>query len=119
MKKSQSPSFADLAVEKRKIKSEFFRQINALIDWRPITNHINKNYSRGISAIGTPAYDGLLLFKMSLLQTWYGLSDYEIEDRLNDSISFSKFCDLPMDYISPDHSTLSRFRAEMTKKRHL
>ena len=52
---------------------------------------------------------------MSLLQTWYGLSDYEVEDRVNDSISFSYFCRLHINEISPDHSTLSRFRTMMTK----
>lgn len=53
---------------------------------------------------------------MSLLQTWYGLSDYEVEDRINDSISFSKFCGLTLEQTAPDHSTLSRFRTRMTKK---
>ena len=52
---------------------------------------------------------------MSLLQTWYGLSDYEVEDRINDSISFSYFCGLKINQVSPDHSTLSRFRSMMTK----
>lgn len=69
-----------------------------------------------MSATGQPSYDGLLLFKMGLLQTWYGLSDYELEDRLNDSISFSKFCGLPLDRSAPDNSTLSRFRTELTQK---
>lgn len=115
----KTPTFADdiCVMRTRKIKSTFFKQINALIDWRPITNIINKNYSRGISATGKPAYSGLLLFKMSLLQTWYGLSDYEVEDRINDSISFSGFCDLSIDEVAPDHSTLSRFRKELTEKK--
>ncbi|MDB0603062.1 transposase [Tenacibaculum maritimum] len=52
---------------------------------------------------------------MCLLQTWYGLSDYEVEDRVNDSISFSYFCRLNIDQIAPDHSTLSRFRTALTK----
>ncbi|WP_237274248.1 transposase [Tenacibaculum ovolyticum] len=52
---------------------------------------------------------------MSLLQTWYGLSDYEVEDRVNDSLSFSYFCRLPIDGVAPDHSTISRFRSIMTK----
>jgi IS5 family transposase len=117
MKIAQNPSFADLAVGNRKIKSQFFAQINSIIDWRAISNLINKHYSRGTSATGQPSYDGLLLFKMGLLQTWYGLSDYEIEDRLNDSISFSKFCGLPLDKSAPDNSTLSRFRTELTQKK--
>ncbi|MFV0248932.1 MAG: transposase, partial [Tenacibaculum sp.] len=83
-------SICDLRL--RKIKRTFFNQINTLIDWQPITGLINQYYTKGTSATGKPSYSGLLLFKMSLLQTWYGLSDYEVEDRVNDSISFSYFC---------------------------
>lgn len=117
MKIEKIPSFADAIcdVRVRKIKSEFFNQINQLIDWRPISNIINKHYTKGLSAVGGLSYDGLLLFKMSLLQSWYGLSDYEVEDRINDSISFSKFCGLTLEQTAPDHSTLSRFRTQMTQ----
>jgi transposase, IS5 family len=117
MKTQHLPNFADAVcdVRIRKIKAVFFSQIDALIDWRLVSNVINKHYTKGKSAVGTPSYDGLLLFKMSLLQTWYGLSDYEVEDRVNDSISFSKFCGLTLDQTAPDHSTLSRFRTIMTQ----
>lgn len=116
MKQTQLVGFADLMTQKRKIKSQFFGQINKVVDWRPISNIINKHYQKGMSVDGRPSYDGLLLFKMGLLQTWYGLSDYEVEDRLNDSISFSRFVGLSIDSASPDHSVLSRFRTELTKK---
>ena len=59
------------------------------MDWSEIDKIIDKHYKKGNTAIGKPSYSGLLLFKMCLLQTWYGLSDYEVEDRINDSISFS------------------------------
>lgn len=116
MKKTASVGFADLAVERRKIKSEFFDQVNKVVDWKPISRLIDAHYRKGTSATGTPAYDGLLLFKMGLLQTWYGLSDYEVEDRLNDSISFSRFVGLSLESKSPDHSVLSRFRTHLTGK---
>ena len=45
------------------------------------------------------------------------MSDYKIEDRVNDCISLSKFCGLKIEEFSPDHSTLSRFRKEMTEKK--
>jgi len=113
----QHPTLADSICDlrSRKIKRTFFTQINSLIDWRPIVSLLKIHYSKGKSATGKPSYSGLLLLKMSLLQTWYGLSDYEVEDRVNDSISFSYFCGLPIDGIAPDHSTLSRFRSLMTK----
>jgi IS5 family transposase len=113
----RQPTFADSICDTRarKIKRTFFTQINTLLDWTPIEIILKTHYTKGKSATGKPSYSGLLLFKMSLLQTWYGLSDYEVEDRVNDSLSFSYFCDLHIDQLAPDHSTLSRFRTVMTK----
>lgn len=113
----QQPTLADSIcdIRTRKIKRTFFTQINTLLNWDPITKVLKSHYTKGKSATGKPSYSGLLLFKMSLLQTWYGLSDYEVEDRVNDSISFSYFCGLHIDSVAPDHSTLSRFRSIMTK----
>lgn len=116
MEKKPTVGFADLALSRRKIKEDFFHQINILIDWRLISNIINKHYIKGVSATGRPSYEGLLLFKICLLQTWYGLSDYEVEDQVNDRISFSRFVGLSMDYPCPDHSVISRFRTAMTEK---
>jgi len=73
MKKEQKLGFADFMDEKRKIKQEFFNQVNLLGYWRLIYNVINKHYRKGASVKGAPYYDGLVLFKMALLQTWYGL----------------------------------------------
>ena len=117
MKLHKDPTLADSICDMRarKVKATFFTQINTIIDWKEISLLINKDYSRGKSATGTPSYDGVLLFKMLLLQNWYGLSDYEVEDRINDSLSFSYFCGLTIEQISPDHSTLSRFRTALTK----
>lgn len=117
MKLQKQPTLADTIcdVRTRKIKKTFFTQINTLIDWDSIEKLIDTDYYRGKSAVGQPSYSGLLLFKMCLLQSWYGLSDYEIEDRLNDSISFSYFCGMNIDQVAPDHSTLSRFRTALTK----
>jgi IS5 family transposase len=116
MKLLPHPTLADSIcdIRTRKIKKVFFEQINTLLDWKAISLHVDKHYKKGKSAVGKPSYDGLLLFKMCLLQTWYGLSDYEVEDSVNDRISFSYFCGLNIDQVAPDHSTLSRFRTAMT-----
>jgi IS5 family transposase len=117
MKIQKQPTLADSICDlrARKIKKTFFTQINTLIDWGTISILINNDYSKGKSAIGKPSYDGLLLFKICLLQSWYGLSDYEVEDRINDSLSFSYFCGMTIEQVAPDHSTLSRFRTALTK----
>ena len=117
MKIQKQPTLADSIcyLRARKIKKTFFTQINTLIDWDTISILINNDYLKGKSATGKPCYDGTLLFKMCLLQSWYGLSDYEVEDRINDSLSFSYFCGMTIEQVAPDHSTLSRFRTALTK----
>src|SRR3954471_15483666 len=109
-------SFTEMYVSRRKLKSEFFTQINTLINWKEIEVLIKQYYNKGFSVAGRPSYPGLLLFKMALLQTWYGLSDYEVEDRINDSLSFMQFVGLSLDDEVPDHSVLSRFRTTLTQK---
>ena len=46
---------------------------------------------------------------------WNGLSDYGVEELVNDSLSASAFCNLALEDDVPDHSILSRFRSYMTK----
>lgn len=84
-------SFTDVYVLRRKVKSTFFTQINKLINWSETEVLIKKYYNKGFSVAGRRSYPGLLLFKMCLLQTWYGLSDYEVEEKVNDlGICFAK-----------------------------
>ncbi|WP_373833633.1 IS5 family transposase [Bacteroides heparinolyticus] len=109
-------TFADIIFTKRyrKAQNDFLNQIDTLIDWRPIRTLINKKYTKRQNAVGAPAYDAILLFKMLLLQTWYHLSDCALEERINDSITFSRFLGLKLEDVSPDHSTISRFRSALT-----
>lgn len=118
MQKNNSQlSFSSLSLSKRKVKNEFFEQMNRLLDWTSIEADIKKYYSKGASVAGRPSYSGLLLFKISLLQTWYGLSDYEVEEKVNDSLSFMNFVGLTLEDDVPDNTVLSRFRTELTKKK--
>jgi len=114
-KKNTIMSFASLAIVHRKIDTRFFDSINKLIDWKKIEQTLQQYYKRGESVDGRLPYDSLLLFKMLLLQTWYGLSDYELEERVNDSIKFNQFLGLALEDVVPDHSTISRFRSALTK----
>ena len=115
-KNSKQMSFSCHSVSKRKLKNEFFTQMNSLIDWSLVEKEIRLYYNKGFSATGRASYSGLLLFKMSLLQTWYGLSDYEVEERVNDSLSFMLFVGLTLEDAVPDNTVLSRFRTELTQK---
>jgi IS5 family transposase len=43
--------------------------------------------------------------KIVLLQQWYGLSDPGAEEAVRDRLSFRRFCGLPLDEETPDHSS--------------
>lgn len=59
---------------------------------------------------GRPAYPAVLMFKVLLLQSLYGLSDAETEEALADRLSFRRFVGLALSDAVPDHSTICRFR---------
>jgi IS5 family transposase len=62
---------------------------------------------------GRPGYPVLVLFKALLLQSLYGLSDRELEEALNDRLSFKRFVGLSLDEAAPDHTVLNRFRNQL------
>ena len=73
-------------------------------------------YDTGSTKEGADAYPPILLLKCVLLQKWFRIpSDPELENQINDRISFKKFLGLSLDMPSPDHSTFSRFRSRLSK----
>jgi transposase, IS5 family len=119
IKQNNLLSFADLAVVHRAVPMPLFDRVNAIIDWKEIENEISKSYNKGRSVDGRESYSPLILFKMMLLQTWYGLSDKAIEMSVRDRISFSKFCEISMDESVPDSTVLCRFRNTLAKSNAL
>lgn len=59
---------------------------------------------------GGAGYPVLVLFRALLLQSLYGLSDREIEDAIDDRLSFRRFIGLGLEDGVPDHTVLNRFR---------
>ncbi len=117
IKRNPNMSFSELYVAKRLRKNSFLYQINLVIDWKPIEKELNNIYKKGVSVDGRPSYSGLLLFKMLLLETWYGLSDVKVEEMVSENLSAMNFCGLQLEDNVPDHSTLSRFRTDLTYKK--
>jgi len=62
---------------------------------------------------GRPPKQALLMLKALLLQQWYGLSDADLEEALNDRMSFRRFVGLGLEAAAPDHTTLCRFRNQL------
>jgi IS5 family transposase len=60
------------------------------------------------SGLGPTGYATLGLLKALILQAWYELSDYQLEESLRVRMDFMLFTNF--DNEVPDHSTLCRFR---------
>jgi len=118
-KMDQSLSFADLTLtsslkHNRSLKT--MEKLNKSIDWNRVEDILMSHYSVGLSSEGADAYPPLLLFKCLLLQKWFRInSDPELENQINDRLSFKKFLRLSFSKPSPDHSTFSRFRSRLSK----
>jgi IS5 family transposase len=119
-KLGKNMSFADLAVtntleNNRSVK--MMEKINKVVNWQNIEALLFEYYEQGKSVQGADAYSPLTLLKCLLLQKWFHIpSDPELENQINDRISFKKFLSLPLDTPSPDHSTFSRFRSRLSKR---
>ena len=110
-------TFADQYIAERVTKNTFLHQINLLIRWQDLRSVLNQYKDQLRQPKGRKSYDPIVLFKMCLLQTWYNLSDRQVEEQVNDSLSFMRFCGLSLEDGVPDHSTLCRFRNALTQKK--
>ena len=87
---------------------KMMKRINKVVNWRNIEGLLREYYEIGTSKEGADAYPPLMLLKGLLLQKWFHIpSDPELENQINDRISFKKILDHPLDKPFPDHSTFS------------
>ena len=96
---------------------KMMEKINKIIDWSKIEAILLSHYAVGKTLEGADAYPPLMLLKAFLIQKWFHIhSDPELENQINDRISFKNFLGLSFNRPSPDHSTFSRFRGRLSKE---
>ena len=106
------PSLADAFVKAYSKGGGFLEDLLKTIEWSAfevLFTPINAN------AKGAPGYPPLTMFKIVLLQQWYNLSDPQAEEAVRDRLSFRRFCGIPLDVETPDHSSIWRFRQTIDK----
>jgi IS5 family transposase len=82
------------------------------IDWRPIEELLGP---RSGSGPGSASYPAMVLMRCLLLGVWHGLSDPALEVQIRDRLSFRRFAGFSLSDRTPDHSTLWRFRDELSR----
>jgi IS5 family transposase len=94
-------------------KVGFLEELDGFVDWSVYRERLEASFSQ--SASGPCRYDVLLLFKMSLLQQWYELSDPEVESQVADRLSFRRFLGLSVNDRVPDETTVCLFRKHLVE----
>lgn len=84
------------------------------IDWKPFIKIIDSAFDDNDKTGGRPHTDEIVVVRCMLLQSWYGLSDPELEFQCNDRISFQNF--LGIDKKVPDFTTIWRIRDRLRER---
>jgi len=63
---------------------------------------------------GRPPYDYVMMFKITILQRYFNLSDEQAEFQINDRMSFMRFLNLSIADDIPDSRTIWNFKEKLT-----
>lgn len=116
VKKTGQMSFIEALLPQGLVGSSHLDRLSGLAKWYRFEKLLKGLREEGP---GRPGYRPLLMFKALLLQSLYGLSDAELEEALNDRLSFRRFVGLSLEDETPDHTTLCRFRNRLIEQRLL
>ena len=93
-------------------------KFNQLVDWEVFRSDLEKvRFKPRKSNGGRKPFDVVLMFKMLVLQRLYNLSDDDLEFRVRDSYTFSRFIGISYDGVVPDSKTIWLFKEELGKQK--
>jgi len=84
-----------------------------LLDWEAFRPIITPMYHNKTRRGGRPNVDPVVMVKLLVLQSWYGLSDPELERQVDDRLSFQRFLGYPEK--APDYCTVWQFRERLAE----
>lgn len=90
--------------------------LSAVMDWTiflPVLERIPSVAPKAPG--GRPAYEPLMMFKILVIQSLYGLSDEQTQFQILDRRSFHHFLGLSEADAVPDQNTIREFREKLTK----
>ncbi len=106
-------TFADIAIKDKRKKSRItakLEKINKIVNWDDVQSIVRVVDRTDKRTGGAPHKDILVKVKMLFLQYLYNLSDPELEDQVNDRLSFQSFVGASFTTTIPDFTTIWRFR---------
>ncbi len=116
VKRTGQPSFVEALMPKGAGGNAQLDRLMGLVKWYRFEKLMGHMRDEGP---GRPGYPVLVLFRALLLQSLYGLSERELEEALNDRLSFKRFVGLSLEDAAPDHTVLNRFRNRLVEEKLL
>ena len=90
-------------------REHFLRKLDEVVDWSRFGSKLLRYY-RGRGEVGQAPYDPVLILKMLLLAYLFNISERQVEEVVNDSLSAKYFAGLAASEPAPDHATLTVFK---------
>lgn len=112
-------SFAEIEISSSRKPSRIamkLEKLNKIITWTDILEVVKVVDRTDKQTGGAPHKDLLVKVKMLFLQHLYNLSDPELEDQVNDRLSFQKFIGIDFRTTVPDYTTIWRFRERLIEE---
>ena len=105
------------AVEKLKKIGNPLEKISAVIDFEMFRNTLENKILNPCKKnnAGAKPFDVVLMFKILILQRYYGLGDKQVEYQILDRCSFKNFLGFETGDKIPDEKTVWAFRENLTK----
>jgi len=88
--------------------NHLLRKVSETVDFS-FVNELCLDAYKNLDAVGNRPYEPALLFKILFLSFLYDISAREMEEQINDRLSFKWFLNLAVNDLAPDHSTLTCF----------
>lgn len=117
VKRTGQASFVEALLPRGSGSNAHLERLSGLVKWYRFEKLVG--HLRDEESPGRPGYPVLVLFRALLLQSLYGLSERELEEALNDRLSFKRFAGLSLEDVAPDHTVLNRFRNRLIEERLL
>ncbi len=97
-------------LEKLSKQGDPLEKLNSVINWDvfgPVLQKLENKDKK--SNTGAKPYPLLMMFKILILQSYYNLSDNQIEYQILDRLSFGRFLGITLNDKVPDENTVSPF----------
>ena len=92
--------------------SSLLNKLDELIPWQELAQPLEGLYRNGQQG-GRRPWPVVMMLKCLLLAKWFGLSDPQLEETLQDRLSFRRFVGLSLEDATPDETTFVRFRSRL------